>query len=249
MKVFWRVVNGYFKNDCPLAAAAIAYYVLLSIFPLLLLVIAIGSELFPHRFIERQLIDFVTQYAAGSEKTVTSMVRGLGRHRTSFGFVGLGGIILSGSGLFGALRTALNQAWGVKETRSFSTQRILELALAFVVGMLFVVSSLLTWLVDDPLLKLALGPGVAFVGFTLCYELIPNFNARTWRASAAAGLAATLLFEVAKWLFLAYLNGAANYNLLYGALSVVIVFLVWAYATASILLFGGQLARELETLG
>ena len=58
---------------------------------------------------------------------------------------------------------------------------------------------------------------------------------------------ATLLFELARIAFLAYLRGYADYSLLYGALGAVIVFLIWAYASAAILLFGGQLAREMAT--
>jgi len=100
----------------------------------------------------------------------------------------------------------------------------------------------------NDVLRLLLGSGVALAGFSLCYELVPDSPGRTWRASLAAGAAATVMFEVAKWLFLGYITSFATFSLVYGAVGAVIVFLVWAYATASILLFGGQLAREIEAL-
>jgi len=97
-------------------------------------------------------------------------------------------------------------------------------------------------------LRLVVGAVVAFAGFTLCYELVPNTQRRTWRASMLAAAAATVLFEIAKWIFLAWVRDIADYSLVYGTIGAVIVFLVWAYATASILLFGGQLAKELDAL-
>jgi membrane protein len=253
--VLRRAVAGYFANDCPLAAAAISYYVLLSVFPLLLLAIALGTVFLPQAQMERALVEFLNQYAAGSSGTVRRMVHGLAEHRTSFGILALVGIVWSGLGVFGALRTALNLAWGIRETRSFWRQRQLEVFFALSIGLLFLLSSLLTWGMgllapahDDlvGLTRLVVGAAVAFLAFFLCYEVLPNDRHRHWRTNLWTAGAMTVLFEAAKYLFLEYLRYFANYSIVYGALAAVVVFLVWAYATASILLFGGQLAREVE---
>ena len=86
------------------------------------------------------LIEEVT----GSTTLVAVAMRDLNRHMTSITVVALLGTIWSGQAVFGAIRTALNQAWGVHETRSFWVQRRLEVTLAVVVGLLFVLSSLVT---------------------------------------------------------------------------------------------------------
>jgi membrane protein len=256
-----RVLAGYFANDCPLAAAAIAYYVLLSVFPLILLILTIGSYLLPASLVERQVLEFANQYVAGSRGVLRSVIKGVGHHSTSLSILAIAGLIWSGMGIFGALRAALNQAFGVRDVRSFWHQRRLELVFALLIGALFLISSFVTWgidtlLVPNPhggravlyLLRLVVGAVVAFAGFTLCYELVPNTQRRTWRASLLAAAAATVLFEIAKWIFLAWVKDIADYSLVYGTIGAVIVFLVWAYATASILLLGGQLARELDAL-
>jgi len=248
-------VAGFFANDSPLAAAAIAYYILLSVFPLTLLVLTIGSQLLDPAQVQKDLVTFFNQYIAGSRAIVAGMVNSLDQHTTSFGLVGLLGAGWAGMGIFGALRTALNLAWGVRETRSFWSQRRLELGMAGIVGLFFAISSAATWAVDDLVarghdrpytgLRFLIGAAIAFAAFALCYHLIPNTRRRPWRASLQAALFATVLFELAKFAFLAYIRTYANYSLVYGTLGAVIVFLVWAYASATILLFGGQLAREL----
>lgn len=254
-RILRRAVVGFFSNDCPLAAAAIAYYILLSIFPLALLVLTIGSQLVDSADVQKDLVNFFNQYVAGSRAIVAGMVHSLDQHTTSFGLVGLIGVVWAGMGIFGAVRTAMNQAWEVKETRPFWTQRGLELGMAASVGLLFALSSAATWAVDDviaigrhyravPGLRFLIGASIAFAAFALCYHLIPNARRHPWSASLKAALVATILFELAKFAFLAYLQSYANYSVVYGTLGAVIVFLVWAYASAAILLFGGELARE-----
>ena len=245
-----RALTAFFANDCPLAAAAIAYYILLSIFPLALLVLAIGSQFVEPARLQHDLLGFFNQYVAGSRGLVGGMVRNLDRHTTSFGLLGLVGAVWAGMGVFGALRTALNQAWGVRETRPFWAQRGLEAGMAVGVGVLFAVSAAAGSAIDGAGfagLRFLLAAAIAYVGFAACYQWIPNARRHSWSASRGAALVATLLFELARLAFLAYLHDYADYSLLYGALGAVIVFLIWAYASAAILLFGGQLAREMAS--
>ncbi|MFI5269639.1 MAG: YihY/virulence factor BrkB family protein [Chloroflexota bacterium] len=257
--VLRRVLAGYFANDCPLAAAAIAYYVLLSVFPLILLILTIGSLLLPANLVERQVLEFANQYVAGSRATLRTVIKGVGQHSTSLSLLALVGLVWSGMGIFGALRAALNQAYGIRDSRSFWHQRRLEIVFAVIIGGLFLFSSFVTWGIDTVIvpnphggrlglyfLRLAVGAGVAFAGFTLCYEMVPDSRRRTWPSSLKAAGIATVFFEIAKWIFLAWVSGVADYSLVYGTVGAVIVLLVWAYATASILLLGGQLARELD---
>jgi membrane protein len=256
-----RVFAGYFANDCPLAAAAIAYYVLLSVFPLILLVLTIGSYLLPASLVERQVLEFANQYVAGSRGTLRTVITGVGQHSTSLSLLALAGVLWSGMGIFGALRAALNQSYGIRDRRSFWRQRRLEVVFALLVGALFLASSFITWGIDtlvvpNPhggrfgiyLLRLVVGAATAFAGFTFCYELVPDKRRRSWRASLLAAAVATVLFEIAKWIFLAWVRDIADYSLVYGTIGAVIVFLVWAYATATILLLGGQLAREFQSV-
>lgn len=251
-QVLIRAVKGYLGNDCPLAAAAIAYYVLLSGLPILVLVVVAGAIVLPRQLLERSLIEFVNEYLAGSTGLAVMVIRDVNRHLTSLTLLALAGAVWSGQAVFGAVRTALNQAWGVHETRGFWHQRRLELTFAILIGLLFVLSSFLTWGLDRYAsgaaiyARVAVASAISLAGFTLCYELLPNFATRTWWASLKAGVVATALFELAKWVFLGYLHSFANYSLVYGTLGTVVAFLIWAYATASILLFGAQLASEWE---
>jgi membrane protein len=162
----------------------------------------------------------------------------------------------------GAIVTALNVAYEVKETRGFVRRTLLALAMtvglaavllaaALAISALGFVEHLLPF--SSPAVHTALQ--VAFwaaaallvsVGIALVYRYAPNRPDAPWRWITPGSAAATLVWLLASFGFGLYVSNFGNYNATYGSLGGVVVFLTWLYLTAYILLMGGELNSELE---
>jgi membrane protein len=78
-----------------------------------------------------------------------------------------------------------------------------------------------------------------FTVFLLLYKLVPNIKTY-WRNVWLGALLATVLFELARTLFLFYLQNFANYQLIYGSITSIIILLIWIYYSAFILILGAE---------
>ena len=85
---------------------------------------------------------------------------------------------------------------------------------------------------------------IVVVSFSLLYAVVPNRTV-PWRHALAGGLAAGILFSSLRWAFALYLVAFPVYRTLYGALSVVPIFLVWMYLSWAVILFGAVLTASL----
>jgi membrane protein len=99
--------------------------------------------------------------------------------------------------------------------------------------------------VREPLL-LILPYFSAFVTFTFLNWVLPSTSVKL-RYAALAGLATTMLFEIAKYLFSLYLSMVPTYQIIYGALATIPIFLVWLYVTWTIILFGALVCYSAAT--
>lgn len=248
-------------HDCPLLAAGLAFYTILSLFPLLLGLTAIFGPLLEGTTLQQQLIAMVGNAFPGSTDLVTRTLTEAASGQRTIGVVSLVTLLWSASQIFIAIRRALNRAWGVAHTRTFIHRRLLEAAMLGSV-VLFVLASwaaVSLFSVVRPLLPAALGmlgegwlTGVAtaltsfalsFGIFALLYRFVPRANV-TWSDVRLGALLAAILFEASKYGFSWYLTSFARYSLIYGSLGTTIVFLMWAYLAALILLLGAELTAE-----
>jgi membrane protein len=162
----------------------------------------------------------------------------------------------------GAIVTALNIAYEVKETRGFVKTTLLSLAMT--VGALLVLMiaaaaiSAMGWVealfpsfpawahVALQILFWALAVVAAAVGLACVYRYAPSRPDAPWVWISPGSGAATLLWLLASLGFGLYVSHFGNYNATYGSLGGVVVFLTWMYLTAYIILMGGELNSELE---
>lgn len=241
-------------------AAAISYWALLSLFPLALVVAALARP-----FIDTGAItDALTSVAARNisltpegEAQLHDVLADILAGATGFGVVAVVGLIWSALGMFTAVRAGVNAAWGGHERRHFLRGRLLDLAFLGALGLLFVASviasvlsrvladvHIVELLRDGLLVRLAvtLSPAaVAALAFAAIYWRMPAVPVRL-RDVWPGVLVATVGFEVAKWGFALYAARLSRYSEVYGSLSVVISFLVFVYLTASVLLYGAEVA-------
>ena len=242
--------------DSSITAAAIAYFALFSLFPITLLSVAIASftlgPLMDQQFIVQKL-EFI---APALGQLLGQNIDEIVRTRGPVTGVALVGLIWSASTVFYTLTQTLNAIWSNKRKRPVWKRRGLAIlfVLAFAGPALFLAalaSSLLTnlraWM---PGLILPIMGSVSFIVailldislFMLLYILLPH-GAATWREIFPGAIAAGLLWEFAKKAFLFIVTTYLSIsNLIYGSVSAIIAFLIWAYLSGIILLFGAFLS-------
>jgi membrane protein len=239
-----------------ITAAAIAYFALFSIFPIALLSISIASFALGPLMDQQLILQKLEFVAPALGQLLGQNIDEIIRTRGPVTGVALVGLLWSASTIFYTLTQTLNGIWSNKRRRPIWKRRGLSIlfVLAFVGPMLFlgssassVIANLQAWLPDQ---IIPFAAGISFVAailldvtlFTLLYILLPH-GASTWREILPGAIAAGLLWELAKKAFLFFISTYISLsNLVYGSVSAIIAFLVWAYLSGIIFLFGAFLS-------
>jgi membrane protein len=254
VRVFQQTVEGIEKFEISARAAAIAYYGILSLFPLLLFLVYLGSQFLESEEARIALNKSLVQVLPAAAETVQDIVNQTVAIRGSIGLIGGIGLLWSASTLFNALTKSLNVIWGAPP-RPFWRRRIIAAVSVLSIGLLFVVSVTLSALAvipsagDDTVisqwLNFTVGLITTILLFWLVYHLIPN-TPEDSRATLGGGILAAILWQVAKTIFAVYLaSGLTNYGAIYGSLASVIALILWAYISALILFIGAVFAAAL----
>jgi len=158
------------------------------------------------------------------------------------------------SAMFRAISRAINRSWDIRQYRNFFIRKARELGMVLGIGILFLLSlgastiiSILRGVLRLPAADLLIvnvgGRLVAFLlvlaVFLLLYKLIPNTRTY-WHYIWPGALLDAVLFEIARTLFVFYLESFANYQLIYGSIASIIVLLVWIYYSAFIMIPGAE---------
>jgi len=257
----WRVVRwtteGLALHEAGLRAAALAYQGLFSLFPLLLFLIFIGSQLLISIDVRARLDSFLLQAipTADGFDFLQRIIDQTISLRGSLGLLGLLGLLWSSSALFTNLSASLNVIWG-SPRRSAWRNRLLAVLAVLILGTLFLLAIVLSALPalpflngDHPLLRaldLGVGVGVEVLLFWLVYRWLPTARVRTLATLPGAVLAGAL-WEAAQWAFRWYLtSGLTDYGAVYGTLASVIALILWAYLTGLILFLGAEFSAALQ---
>ena len=258
------------EDKCPTLGAALAYYTVFSLAPLMLVLLAVfgliygGSDAardkITHQlgyFVDHSTVDVVKNIASNAAKPSKSILS------TVAGVV----IALFGaSGIFGQLQDALNTVWGVKPKpgggiKGFLRARFLSFAMVGGVCFLLLVSLTLSSFVhffSEPLkqtvpggetipllINLALDLVVVTLLFALIFKYLPDAKI-AWRDVWVGAALTTLLFLVGKYALGLYL-GSGSAGSAYGAASALITTLLWVYYSGQILLFGAEFTQVYAT--
>jgi membrane protein len=253
-----RSLAEFAQDRCAQHAAAIAYHVLFSLFPLAI-VVAGASSLILHATGSRaRLIDTIVSnlpLSASGARDIRELLLGATSSTTGLGLIAIIGLVYSAGGMMTALRTALNQAWDVEQARPFLKGKLIDLGLVAAVATLGLGSLALT-VAARFLSAHAGGPGwaswaasilvplvLAFGVSLLLYRIVPAADVRVGDAWPAALLVAVLLVLLQN-LLAVYVGNFARYNAIYGSLGAVIAFMFFVYLAAGLLLLGAEIASE-----
>ena len=265
--VLKRTVSEFKEDKLTVWAAALTYYGILSIFPLLLVLVSLLGLV--GQSATQPLIDNVGKLAPGPAKDiVTSAIQNLQQSKGAAGilfFVGLAGALWSASGYIAAFMHASNAIWDVEEGRPIWKTIPLRVAITLFTVVLLAVMALAVVL-TGPIAKqvgsvIGLGDTAVTVWdiakwpvlivivsflFAFLYWASPNVRHPKFRWVSPGGLVAVLLWIVASAAFAFYVANFASYNKTYGALGGVIIFLVWLWITNVVILLGAEFNAEIE---
>ncbi|HET9905671.1 MAG TPA: YihY/virulence factor BrkB family protein [Anaerolineales bacterium] len=260
-KVLVQTFKHFTKDNAPQWAAAIAYYSLLSIFPLLLAGVAIAAYFVDQQWAIEQSSRLIRGLVPSGTQFLRETIESIIESRGQVGFLSIMILIWSGSRVFGVITRALNIAYHVSEPYSFFRRTLIELLMTFTIGVLFVLSLgwrlLITFIegivqisffegqVFYQFLSNAVSAALLLLSLFLIYLYVPRRRVAWWAALAGATLF-TVLFLLAQPLFTGYIQTFANYSLVYGPLAIVITLLLWIWISANLLLLGGELASHIQ---
>jgi membrane protein len=250
MHTLLRVLRGTwfeFRDDrCLQVAAALSYYVLFSVIPLVAFLVALFGLVLRDPSMRASALDTVLARlpldGTRGQNLVIDAMRSVADVSATMSVIGLVGLLWGAMGLLGAVREALNVAWDTPNRSSFLRQRISDVLGVIALGVLLVASIVGTNLLHN--LQLAVAEvrwnfGLATL-LTWVGTLLPAGDG--CRDVWVGALVATLLFELAKHAFAFYVAHFANYQVVYGALGAVLLFLLWTYVSSIVLLLGAELA-------
>ena len=254
-------VHQFHDNDLFASAAAMSYFGLMTLFPALLLLLALSNKIAAGN----QMISHVVQVYPGSSQFLRETIRSLSAISPGIVITCAIVVLWAGSWVFAIVERALNRIWGTTH-RTFLHGRLLTLAMIGAVGLLLSVSVLLTsvlvyfqdigerlsprQLERYPMLlsvgtlawQIIFAAGsllVTFAVFSMVYRFMPNAFV-TFRDTVPGALIGSLLWEAAKYVFAWSLN-YFNYEQIYGSVGAVVAVLTWGYVSSLVLLFGAQL--------
>jgi len=259
----WVLVGREFVADrCLLHAASLAFTTLLSLVPLLALVFAVLKGF----GVQDQLQPLILEHlAAGSATVAEAIVRYIDNISVGhLGAVGLAALALTVLMLLAEVEQTFNAIWAVTETRR-PTRRIINYLSVVIIGPLLVVaaSSMTGSLESQTLLQrlfdMALVGKLLIVLFNILpfllmwlvfaglYRFIPNTRV-TVRAALVGGIFGGSLWQISQWAYINFQVGVSRYNVIYGALAVLPVFMVWLYLAWAIVLFGLEVTFAIQNL-
>jgi membrane protein len=265
VELVYRTIVQFRADNGTDLAAGVAYYGILSIFPLLIAIVALASFFVDSRAVQVLVSEQVQVGAPGSAEFLQQRIANIQRIRGTLSIFSIVGLIWTASAMFGAISRAVNRAWNVEGGPPFYIAKLRHIAMALGTGVLLVVSSLLITsrvflahveeFIGDVLPFLFLSNYVylvftelisvlmAFAVFLVIYKFIPHTDT-DWRDIWLGALAAALLFELGRNAFVLYLNNFGNFGQIYGSLAAVMVLLVWIFISALILIIGAEVASE-----
>jgi membrane protein len=274
-KNIWPMLKETFslwnENDAPRLGAALAFYTILSLAPLVVLVLAIVALVFGHSNAQSQLLDQVESMVGrqGSE-AVKGMIEQAQKPSSGAlaSIIGVLTLLVGASGVFGELRSALNKMWAVKPKSEGGVwglikERFFSFGMVLAVGFLLMVSLVVSTALAAlgkffggilPMPEFLLGAInflVSFAGTTALFALIFRYVPETkvaWRDVWIGATMTGLLFTIGKFLIGLYL-GKSAVGSAYGAAGSLVVIIVWVYYSAMIFLFGAEFTHVFESGG
>ena len=241
-------------------AGSLAYFTILSLFPLVTLLIMALSIFTDPVVMQEKLADTLVYFFPASRELLQNAMIHLFSGSLALGLIVLAGIVVSANGLFMAANRSVNRVFGLETRKPVGTMTT-EVVVGTVLLVLFMFSVGFTILFrfatsvggtsdgtsavlvfSSRAMSEALSAGLTAIMFGVMYYRLPNTRVM-WKDAAFGGLIAVVLFEAGKYLFFWFTNMASERSAVYGPVASVVILLMWAYIVGLIFLYGAALTR------
>lgn len=269
-QITWRALVKYDETDGEQRAASFAYYAFFAMFPLILLLISIGTSFLKSPEVQAEATERIMEYVSKyipletqDSQVILGTINGVVRSRKSAGIIAGVVLVWSAMRFFQALVHGVNRAWGTKE---YSWWR-LPIKNLFMTAIL--ASALLLGVVAPNVLKtiqelywkhsrevgldfgfvrylfefakLTIPLLVLFCGMSMFYKFAPR-RRTSFREVWSAALFVTISLEILQRLFTLYTKNIGQFNAVYGTFGSVVALLLWIYLSGCIIILGGCLS-------
>lgn len=246
------------------AGAALGYYFMLALFPLMIFLISMLATI--------QALD-LANIVMGTLRTAMpaeaydligkEMLRVLNDSGGGLLTLGALGTLWAASSGVVSLLDGLNRAYDVEETRGLIRQRVIAIGLTVALALLIIVGAValmagdkifiwiaeqsgLEWLsIAGTIANYLVGLGAMFMGLEVIYYFGPNVKGQKWKWVSPGSLVGIAIFILASVLFSVYLRVSGGYAATYGSLGAVIVLMLWLYFLGLAIMVGGEVNAEI----
>ena len=233
----------------------------------MLLALAVLGDVSSNEAERRVIVDFVLTYFPGQFEFVTEQLHQFEASRVPLGIAGSVLMTWAAMGVFGALTSAINHAWGVEKQPSFFKHKLISFVMLIMAGVLLLAGLLLVsainvsearWfanvIANSPRLSFLQGLALKWASTLLfilivglVFYFVPNAKVRfkdVWVGAILTGL----LWRGALTGFSLYIRDMSRFKSVHGSVATVVVFLLWVYVSAVILLYGAEVTAAYARL-
>ena len=263
IKVIFKSVVDFYRDGGLMLAGSISYFSMMAFVPFCLFLVTIFGYFLGEN---RELITFfsekLTRYFPEITSEITKELERIISYK-GIGFFTLGLYWFLSFELFAAMEKAIDVIFKIKKKRSFIVSLILSFLLVTVIICFIILSFIATSIISMVKIYKAYFPKIeigAIVGYvisivvpfmlmlftlTTLYTFLPKKRVKIYHAFFGAFFSA-VLFEIAKYLFTAYISGVLQLGTIYGSLSAFVIFLLWIFYSTCIFLIGAEMVHNLE---
>ena len=262
----WRGVKELYDSEGLTHAASIAYYALLSLFPIFLLALFTLNEMTSDAGERDTVVRFVFRYFPRQFDFISGQLDAFSKQPVTFGFWGVVTLVWASLGVFNAVTAAVNHAWAVEKKRSFLGHRLIGFLMMVSAGLVLMLGLVIASMVRlaetrlgeafarSPWLDWVSGIVASYVAtflligcVALIFYFVPNTKVRfrdVWPGAILVGLLWRVAFQLFSW----YAADLATWNVIHGSIAAVVVFLLWIYVSAVILIYGVEMTASYARL-
>ncbi len=262
----WRGAVGFYNSDDLTFASSIAYYSLLSLFPFFLLAFAILASVTSNDADRASVLGFVLRYFPRQFEFVTTQLDAMQQAGVPLGVLGSVLMVWAAMGVFGAITSAVNHAWGVEKQPSYFKHKLISFIMLVTASLLLLFGLLLVSAINVAEARwfavvftrvpgllvlqsyaLQWASTVIFILIVgLVFYFVPNAEVRfrdVWVGAVLTGF----LWRGALAGFSRYVRDLSRFSV-HGSIAAVVVFLLWVYVSAVILLYGAEVTAAYARL-
>jgi membrane protein len=262
VKLIVASINEFNNDNGAHLAASISFNFIFSLFPMVFIVLYIAGHVPQWPNLQNQILRGIEYLLPMSREFIGDVISKVTAAEGTIGVLALIGLVWGTISFFNSVRGSLNTVCGVGNPHPMLKAQLFNVCMMLGSGILLFlsvgISNLLRTInqtdvhilgieflrhsLATQVLANIIVTGLAFVVFLLLYKLIPSRRPK-WKDIWIAALAAAIVFEITKVIFMLYIGIFNPYNLVYGSIGTLIAFLMWIYLSALIFLFMAKITH------